>query len=283
MFQARKILREFKPDVVIGTGGYVCGPVLFNASMMGIKTLIHEQNVIPGLTNKILSKFVDAVLISFPDAKKYFNSKRVYLTGNPIRNEILSANREKCRDILRIGDKKLVVVFGGSIGAQKINKTMIDYINSGIADNIKIIFGTGTREYENVRKELGCSNTKLDNVNIVPYIENMHEVMPSADLIICRAGAITISEITAIGVPAILIPSPNVTSNHQEYNARSLEKNGSVRVLIESELNKVNFKEYIETIINDDKLLNKMKANSKKSGITDATEKILKIIEEMLR
>lgn len=283
MFQARKILKEFKPDIVIGTGGYVCGPVLLNASLLKIPTLIHEQNVIPGATNKILSKFVDAVLISFEETKKYIKSKRIILTGNPIRQEIVNANKDQCKKELGLTKEKLLLVFGGSIGAQKINDTMMEYIRLGVGDNIKVIFATGAKEFDSVIKKLNKYIKVQDNIEIRPYIDNMHVVLPAADLVLCRAGAITLSEVTALGIPCILIPSPNVTHNHQEYNARALEKQGAAEVLLESQLDKINIKEYIDAIINDDKLLVQMSQHSKNIGIIDASKKIYQIIMDMVK
>lgn len=284
MYQSRKIIKEYQPDIVIGTGGYVCGPVLLNASFMGIPTAIHEQNALPGMTNKILSRFVDTVMISFEESKKYFKSKNVYLTGNPIRQEIIDSDREESRKKLKIGlNEKLVVAFGGSIGAEKINNAMIDFIKAGISVNVKIIFGTGEREYEKVLSGLEKSQYDKDRITILPYIYNMNEVMSAADLIICRSGAITLSEITVLGVPAVLIPSPNVTNNHQEFNARALEKGGAALVLLEKDIDSKGFKDSIENILNDDIRLKEISKNSKEMGKADATKKIYEILIKRIK
>lgn len=279
MYQTRKIINEYKPDIVIGTGGYVCGPVLINASFMGIPTIIHEQNVYPGVTNRILSRFVDVVMVSFEESKKYIKSKNVYVTGNPVRYEILNSNRIASRKNLGIdNNEKLLVVFGGSIGAEKINRILVDYIKSAVPENVKLIFGTGAKQYNDVSNSL--QNVKYDKtkINILPYIDNMGDVMAAADLMVCRAGAITLSEITVIGVPAILIPSPNVTHNHQEYNARALEKVGAAKVITEKDLSEIDFGCLVNDILLDDKTLFKMGQRSRSIGRKDATEKIIDII-----
>lgn len=282
MFQSRIIIKEFAPDIVIGTGGYVCGPVLMNASILKIPTIIHEQNAFPGMTNKILSKYVNKVLISFEESRKHFKSNNLLFTGNPVSDEIRYADRKSSRIKLGIKDnEKMILCYGGSNGAQKINNSIIEYIKKGIGRDKKIIFGTGKLNYEAVLKELESAN--LANVEVLSYIYNMHEVMAASDVVICRSGAITLSEITCIGIPSILIPSPNVTNNHQEYNARALEKENAAKVILESELQKMDFKEYIEILLNDEKQLTAMAKNSKKIGNRDSNLKIYLEIMELLK
>ena len=286
IIEARKILREYKPDIVIGTGGYVCGPVLFNASRMKIPTLIHEQNVYPGLTNKILARFVDIVAISFLESKKYFkSSKNVVYTGNPIRNEMLSVDKFSARKKIGIeNDKPVVVIFGGSRGAEVVNIAVCDMLSKHFFKKERecnIIYATGENEYERICEKF--KNRDLCGVSIVPYIYDMSSVMNSADLVICRAGAITISELTAIGVPSILIPSPYVTANHQEYNARVLEKHGAAVVVLEKELKSNILHNQMMSLLNDKDQLNKMARNSKKIGIINATEKIFSLIHDLTK
>lgn len=284
LHEARKILREFKPDIVIGTGGYVCGPVVFNAARMGIPTLIHEQNAFPGVTNKLLSKFVDKVAISFKESEKYFkNRRKVVFTGNPIRSELLSTDRRTAREKLEIEkDKPFVVVFGGSRGAEPINVAVSDFISLHRDErDFHMLFATGEVQYEKIAKKLGDLNSKY--IKVVPYIYNMADVMAAADLVVSRAGAITLSELTALGVPSILIPSPYVTANHQEYNARALEKQGAGIVILEKNLNHNILHEQIYNLLRDREKLKNMAENSKKMGITNASEKIYGIIEELLK
>ena len=280
--EARKVIKEFKPDFVIGTGGYVCGPVIFMASRMKIPTVIHESNAFPGVTNKILSRFTDAVAISFEESLKYLkSSKKVVLTGNPIRVELLQTDKEKARRKLGIDAiTKVVVIVGGSLGAAKINKAVVemlcDYYKS---KDFKIIFATGQAQYDSIIEELG--NKKPVSAEVVPYIYDAAAVYSAADLIVCRAGAITSSEITALGLPSVLIPSPYVTANHQEYNARAVESKGGAVLLLEKDLNgEVLYKTIIDLVNNKEKL-DKMSENAKRIGIKNATEIIYSLIADI--
>lgn len=269
-YEAKKLITNYKPDLVIGTGGYVCGPVLFVASLLKIPTLIHESNAIPGITNKILGRFVDSICVGFLDAKKYFR-KNVVVTGNPLRDGMIySSNCEK---------SKRVVIFGGSRGAKKINESVCSMINKYNKDiNFDIVFATGEVWYKNV-----CDNIRYtsDNILIKPYIFDMPSVMGSAALLVTRAGAMTLAEITAMGKPSILIPSPYVTNNHQEHNARAIEKSGASVVILEDDLNEDLLYQSINSIINNDKMLNDMAKNSSKIGVLDAKDKIFSEIRRI--
>jgi len=278
--EARKIIKDYKPDLVIGTGGYVCGPVLFNASRMKIPTLVHEQNAFPGVTNKILSKFVD----SFKEAEKYFKDKsKVVFTGNPIRSEMLEVSRETARKKLGIPkDMPLVVIFGGSRGAENINSTVAELIKRHKSDlGFYLIYATGEAQYDGIMKKIG--EVKSPNINILPYIFDMANAMAAADLVVCRAGAITVSELTALGVPSILIPSPYVTANHQEHNARALERQGASVVILEKNLRPDILYEEITTLLKDRNKLSQMAKNAKSIGITNATERIYEIIKDIMK
>jgi UDP-N-acetylglucosamine--N-acetylmuramyl-(pentapeptide) pyrophosphoryl-undecaprenol N-acetylglucosamine transferase len=279
--EARSVIKQFKPDVVIGTGGYVCGPVVFNASMMKIPTLIHEQNAFPGVTNRILSRFVDAAAISFKESEQYFKSaRRLVYTGNPVRSEIIHANRQAAREKLGVKpDRQFVVVFGGSLGAGKINDTVVEMLKKHNAD-YNLLFGTGNSQHEEIKNKLKHIN--LPTVNIEPYIYNMGDAMAAADLIICRAGAITCAELTALGIPSIMIPSPNVVANHQEHNARSLERQGASVVILEKDLNPELLYRQITDLLNDREQLNKMSRNARKIGIVNSAQKIYSIIQELV-
>ncbi|MEG6611911.1 undecaprenyldiphospho-muramoylpentapeptide beta-N-acetylglucosaminyltransferase [Pseudoclostridium thermosuccinogenes] len=284
MVEARKIIKRYKPDIVIGTGGYVCGPVLFNAAMMKIPTLIHEQNAYPGVTNKILSRYADAVAISFKESEKYFKSaKKIALTGNPVRDEILHTDKVSARKRLGISsNSRVVVVVGGSRGAQNINNSVVDMLKKYYNSNdFNIIFATGEAQYDRTMESLG--KDIAPTVEVVPYIYNAADVYAAADLMVCRAGAITLSELTAMGIPAILIPSPFVTANHQEYNARSLEKNGAAVVILEKELSGNVLYNQIMSLLKNREQLSRMASNSKKMGITNATEKIYSMIREVMK
>jgi|LSQX01.1.fsa_nt_gb UDP-N-acetylglucosamine--N-acetylmuramyl-(pentapeptide) pyrophosphoryl-undecaprenol N-acetylglucosamine transferase len=284
LLEARKIIKDYKPDIVIGTGGYVCGPVVFNASRMKIPTLIHEQNAFPGVTNRILSRFVNRVAISFKESGKYFNNKnRIVFTGNPIRNEMFDISRETARKNIDLPeDRTLVVVFGGSRGAENVNKAVAELIKKhGKEDKFDLIFATGEAQYNEISK--GLKEHSYKNIKVVPYIYDMGNVMAAADLVVSRAGAITISELTALGVPSVLIPSPFVTANHQEYNARALEKQGAAVVILEEVLSPDILYEQIVDLLKDKEVLKKMARSAKKMGITDAAEKIYEMAQELIR
>lgn len=257
---------------------------MFNASRMKIPTLVHEQNAFPGVTNKILSKFVDRVAISFKEAEKYFKDKsKVVFTGNPIRSEMLEVSRETARKKLGIPkDMPLVVIFGGSRGAENINSTVAELIKRHKSDlGFYLIYATGEAQYDGIMKKIG--EVKSPNINILPYIFDMANAMAAADLVVCRAGAITVSELTALGVPSILIPSPYVTANHQEHNARALERQGASVVILEKNLRPDILYEEITTLLKDRNKLSQMAKNAKSIGITNATERIYEIIKDIMK
>jgi UDP-N-acetylglucosamine--N-acetylmuramyl-(pentapeptide) pyrophosphoryl-undecaprenol N-acetylglucosamine transferase len=284
ILQARRILKKFKPDVVIGTGGYVCGPVVFVASRMGIPTLIHEQNAFPGITNKILSRFASVTAISFKESETYFTgAKRLVYTGNPVRSEILLADKQIARSRLNINSQKpLVVVVGGSLGAEKINETVCLMILKYFKEeSFNLIFATGNSQFEKTKKMLAGFTS--ESVSIVPYIYDAANIYASADLMVCRAGAITCSELTALGLPSIMIPSPNVVENHQEHNARSLEKQGASVVILEKDLNEDLLYKQITGLLKDREQLSKMSKNAKRMVIVNATEKIYSLILEIMK
>lgn len=275
-----KIISDFKADFVIGTGGYVCAPIVFAAYLKKIPTLIHEQNVFPGSAVKFLSKFADVTATSFKESDDYLKSaKKILLTGNPIRPAILKSDREKARKELGLKDEKLIVSVGGSLGASKINGVMCDYIEKYADEKTKIILASGEREYFIVSRKLEGINK---NFEVKPYIHNMDIVMAAADVLICRSGAITLSEICALGKASILIPSPNVVNNHQEYNARALESEGAAIVMLEKNLSAQALNECICELINNDEKRINIENNAKKQAITNACETIYKEIKKSL-
>ncbi|MBN2851635.1 MAG: undecaprenyldiphospho-muramoylpentapeptide beta-N-acetylglucosaminyltransferase [Clostridia bacterium] len=283
MIQARHLIKKEKPDLVIGTGGYVSGPVLYYASRFKIPTLIHEQNALPGVTSKILAKRVDACAISFEESRKYFTEcKKVVLTGNPLRDDILSSDRKQCRQNLGIKDnEKLVVVMGGSLGALAINNAMTDLINNEFKDHdFRLIFAPGKKYYEDVK---GKIFNNYDGIEIKDYIYNAPEVYHAADLIIARGGAMTISEMMAIGIPSILIPSANVAENHQENNARAIEKAGACKVILDKDLNGKVLYDIMMTLLLDETKLSDMRSNAYEIGIRDAKKRIADMLREMIK
>ena len=244
--EAKKIVKEFKPDVVIGTGGFICGPVLLAAKKYKIPTVLHESNAFPGVAVKLLSKKVDTVLVGFDDAKKRLpNAKKIVTTGTPTKIKGIVMSQAQ-KDILKkeIGlnnDLPVVLVFGGSQGAKTINETLTEIILNKLNNSYQIIWASGPKQYELIKKELEEKNTdinKIKNVKVIPYIYNMEEVMNIADIIVSRSGAMTITEIAKIGKPAIFVPFPFATENHQEYNARVLEKVEAAQAEIRKKIEK---------------------------------------------
>ena len=283
--KCEEILREFKPDCVVCTGGYVSGPVAMAAGKLGIPALIHEQNVYPGLTVNASEKYVTYVAVSFEETIRHMkNSPKCICTGNPVRSEIILANKEQARKELGInGDIPLVLIFGGSLGAEKINEAVIDMLKTASTEKkFKLIFGTGDRNFERVMEIVRERNIiPDDDIKILPYINNMNTVMAAADLAVSRSGAITVSELAVLEKPSILIPSPNVVRNHQEQNARAIESAGGARVLCEDELSGESLYKLIIELISDKKMLNSMSLSMKKIKKSDANEKIYKLIRKM--
>ncbi|WP_243289967.1 undecaprenyldiphospho-muramoylpentapeptide beta-N-acetylglucosaminyltransferase [Bacillus sp. FJAT-47783] len=279
---SKKLLRDFGADVVIGTGGYVCGPVVYAASKLGIPTIIHEQNSLPGLTNKFLAKYVDKVAICFEDAKKYFPEHKVILTGNPRASEVVGKDPEKGRASLALqAGKRSVLLFGGSRGARPINDAVLGALKTFSKKDYQIIYVTGEVHYDSVMEKAKDANIG-ENVIIKPFIHNMPEVLAAVDLVVSRAGATTLAEITALGLPSILIPSPYVTANHQEMNARSLSDYHAAVLLLENELTSESLIKHIDQILLNDRELKRMKESSKKLGIPDASKRLYKEIEMLI-
>ncbi len=275
--KCKKIIRNFKPDLVVGTGGYVCVPLVMEANRQHIKTLIHEQNVIPGVAIKMLAAKTTVTAISFEDTKDLLpKGANCLLTGNPLRAGMLSADPAESRAALGIGDEPLVLMFGGSLGAEHMNEALVEMVKKGNI-NFHLIAGTGEKHYEGIMKELeGVDIPK--NVEIHPYLYQMDKMMAAADLVVCRAGAVTIGELNALGKASVLIPSPYVAHNHQEKNARVLEKKGAAKVLTEDRLSGDTLRSAILEVIEDEKTLTSMRKASASMGMTEACEKIYQAV-----
>ena len=281
--KAKKIIKDFAPDVVVGTGGYVCAPVMSAANNLKIPTVIHEQNVFPGMTVKMASSFVDFVATSFSDMKKYVSkkvAKKCVLTGNPLRENLFDLSYEEARKRLGIKDEIFIVTVGGSLGARTINNALCDIVNNVKGENVKILGGTGERFCDEVMGKI--NKDKLSqNVEIVPYIYNMHEILPAADLVVARSGAVTVSELCALGKASILIPSPNVTHNHQEYNAKSVADRGAAIMIPERDIHGTIISDKVNELINNREKLNEMSENAKALAIVDGTKRICDIVKEL--
>ncbi len=284
MGDARRIIKEFAPDIVIGTGGYVCAPVVKAAHRAKIPTIIHEQNVFPGLAVKMLARDADVTAISFEETKKMIKAKKILLTGNPLRPDLFkTVNTADLARGFGFDDKPIALMFGGSLGAQKMNDALLEMLCGGIT-SFNLIAATGERYYDDVAEKLkqkGINIREIPNAVVMPYIYDMENVFGAADIIIGRAGAITVSEITALGKAAVLIPSPNVAHNHQEYNARYLQKNGAAAMIAESELCGERLRGEIDAILSAGGTLAEMRGASKALGITNACEIIYNAAKEL--
>lgn len=283
----KKIIKDFKPDVAVGFGGYVSGPVLQTAVSMHIPNCIHEQNAYPGITNKTLAKEVDKVMLTVEDAKKHLEPKNeVVVTGLPVRGELLKARKDISRKELGIPNGKyLVLSFGGSLGAKPLNDAMFDILlESANNDKYYHIHSVGTNggEFLEKFKENGFVDGKKGlvkgNVEVRQYIDDMDTCMSGADLVIGRAGASSLSEIEALGKASILIPSPYVAENHQFHNAMALVNRGAGSIIEEKDLTTASLKEAIDSMLSNPAKLIQIEENAKNMAITDARERIADII-----
>ena len=272
--KAKKMIKEFAPDVLIATGGYVCAPVVFAANNLHVPVIIHEQNVIPGVTVKLAASKADKICISFSETVNFLkpaHHHKCVLTGNPLRENLFAMTKEKAKAMLDLDERPFVVAFGGSLGAARLNDAAIDLLNHTDTSSFQFLLGTGQRYYETVSKQI---QNQGDAVRILPYIDRMDVVMAAADLVIGRAGALTVSELCALGKPSILVPSPNVAHDHQTYNAKNLEDAGAAVLLPEAELSGKRLSHIIQEIISQPERAKEMAENARKIGITDGTARI---------
>lgn len=280
---SKKLIREFKPDIVIGTGGYVCGPVVYAAAKLKIPTIIHEQNSVPGLTNKFLSKYVNKVAISFEESRPFFPQNKVAYTGNPRATEAaLIKEKDRLTEMGLNKDKKTVLIVGGSRGAKPINDAFLEVLNEAGTRSYQFLYVTGDVHYEKVIKAVNKQGSP-SNIYITPFIHNMPEVLKNVHLIVARSGATTLAEITAIGLPSILIPSPYVTNNHQEKNARALSENGAAILKLEKEMSgTVLLKEVDQLMLHEDEWQNMHKA-ALKLGKPEAAKEIYDLMKLLVK
>jgi UDP-N-acetylglucosamine--N-acetylmuramyl-(pentapeptide) pyrophosphoryl-undecaprenol N-acetylglucosamine transferase len=280
---SKRILKEFQPDIVIGTGGYVCGPVVYAAKGLGIPTIIHEQNSVPGLTNKFLSRYVTKIAICFEEAKEYFPREKVVFTGNPRASEVLGKDGIKGRLSAGLSaTKPAVLIFGGSRGARPINEAVVKALAEFAEKPYQILYITGDVHFEAVQKEVELVGNP-QNVVIKPFIHNMPEVLAGIDLVVSRAGATTLAELTSLGIPSILIPSPYVTNNHQEKNARSLSDYGAAHLLLEKDLNNKSLISHIDRILLNHDQLKEMKTKAKKMGVPDSAHRLYAVMKQLVK
>lgn len=287
----KKIFDEFKPDIVIGTGGYICGPVFYVATSRKIPTILHESNAYPGKAVKMFSKKVDAVLVGFEDTKsKLDGCKKVVVTGTPTKIRKLNISEKRKKEILEeIGiknDLPIVLIYGGSQGAQRINESVTELIKSKKNEKYQIIWATGPKQYDVVKENFERENVyinNLKNVKVMPYIYNMEELMNISDLMVCRSGAMTITEVSIVGKPAIFIPLPSMSANRQEDNALVLKKIGAAKMILNNDLNGKILSEEIDDIILDKLELEEMGKMANTIAPKDVEEKIFEEIEKVLK
>lgn len=273
--QAKKIIKEFKPDLVLGTGGYVSGAVVYAAARLKVPTMIHEQNSVVGLTNKFLSRFVDKIGIGFQDAATQFPAEKVVFTGNPRAQQVANIHSDFSWTQFDLKDDvSTVLIFGGSQGAPKINQAVSEAINDFNDKDYQVVFVTGKKRYDSVLEKLRGQRIS-PNIAILPYIDNMPQVLPKVDLMVGRSGATSIAEITALGIPAILIPSPYVTADHQTKNTMSLVNAGAAEMIKEDDLTGQSLYLAVNTLMSDDVKRDQMAANSAKLGVPDAADRVL--------
>ena len=284
---ARKIIEDFQPDVAIGTGGYVCYPVLKAAAQLGIPTVVHESNAEPGLTTRQLEKCVDKIMVGFAEAREnYKHPEKVVVTGTPVRLGFMRSDKSAARRALGIAeDEPLVVSVWGSLGATEMNKTvarMIALAMDGAERPFRLVHSAGKRGIksmtEYMSEELGLSDWKEAGFDVVDYIYDMPLLMAAADIVLCRSGASTLAELTAIGKPAILVPSPNVVNNHQEKNARVLERGGGAVVLLESDAGADVMLSTINGLLSDKEKLAEMEEHMRDLAVENATDEITSIV-----
>jgi len=283
--KAGKIVRDFRPDAVIGTGGYVCGPILMAASLRHIPTVVQEQNVLPGITNKILSRFVSRIAVGSEAAKPYFPAEKTVYTGNPIRRAVMEADREEGARAFGFDPaKKTVLISGGSRGARAINRAMVGVLVEAAGNpEVQMLHATGAKEYDDVMsrlKEAGLAELP-EHLKVLPYLYNMPQAQAMADLAVFRAGATGLSELTARGIPSILVPYPYAAENHQEFNARALEKAGAAKVILNRELTSETLGEALQELLADEEKLRSMAKASRQLGRPEAADEIAEMVLEL--
>ena len=292
---AKKIIKEFRPDIVIGTGGYVCWPVLKAAAKMNIPTLVHESNAFPGVTTRMLSKYVDKILLGFEESKKYLDcdQNKLMRVGSPVSDKMLSANKTDAREKLGIAaDEKMVLSAGGSLGAKPLNDNVYELIkNYTLPCGVRHVHATGNAGWEEqseLYRNLGFEEKEKDvlvkgNVTVCRYIYNMHELLAACDVLICRAGAMTLSEIAVLGKAALIVPSPYVTNNHQFKNAKVLCDKDAALMIEEKNLNGSILTQTVKNLCEDDEKRKKIENNVREFAVTDTLERIYDVVKNLVK
>ncbi len=273
----KKMIKNFKPDIVIGVGGYVTVPVIMSAKKLGYKTFLHEQNALPGKSNRFLSKYCDLIGVSFESSLKYFPSGKVVMTGNPCSEDALKVPSVVKSSLGLSVNKKLVLIVMGSLGAGRVSKYLEDELLKFKNKNYEILFVTGKSSYDEV-----ASHSYPDNVKVLPFYEGLTKVMKKTDLMVSRAGASTLSEIIALKVPSILIPSPYVANNHQYLNALDLVNKKAAVMIEEKDLKDGVLFSKVDELIKDNKKLNQMRDNLEKMQVHDSATVIYDNLKKII-
>ncbi len=287
--EADAILDEFRPDLIVGTGGYASYPVVRFGSKRGIPTAVHESNAVPGLTTRLLEPHCDCIMVGFEDCRQYYRHKnKVIVTGTPVRGDFFTQTKEQAKEKLGVNDgRPLIVSFWGSLGAANMNRQMAEmlYLET-VKEPFHHIHAAGSVGWRRMNEWVGQFGVDLKahpSLDVREYIYDMADVMRAADLVLCRAGASTLSELTALGVPAILVPSPNVTNHHQEKNAAVLEKHGAAVVLAEEGLNGKTLFMTAAELLRESERLEAMHRASLALGVRDATERIYETVLSIMK
>jgi UDP-N-acetylglucosamine--N-acetylmuramyl-(pentapeptide) pyrophosphoryl-undecaprenol N-acetylglucosamine transferase len=279
LWESKKILKRFQPDVVIGTGGFASGPLLKMASMMGIPTVIQEQNSFPGITNKLLSKKADVICVAYENLEQFFPKEKMVLTGNPVRQDLIDIESKRTEAIQHFNldpNKKTLLVLGGSLGARRLNQLIEKELENIVSQNVQIVWQCGKLYFEDYKKY------NANNVQVFPFIERMDLVYAAADIVLSRAGASSVSELCIVGKPVIFIPSPNVAEDHQTKNAKSIvDKKGGL-LLKESELD-AEFSLVFEALLKDQGKQNQLSENIKQLAMPEATKTIVDEIVKLIK
>ena len=289
MRKVRRIIREFDPDVIVGTGGYASFPALKMGARLGVPTAVHESNAVPGLTTRMVERSVDRIMVSFEDSRRQYTSpERVIVTGTPVREEFLYMDKAEARRQLGLGDKPLVVSYWGSLGAREMNKKIAEFMKCECRDGepFRHIHATGSygwRWMPEYVKEQGVDLAANPQIVMQEYIYNMPELMAAADVVLGRAGASTLNEIAVAGTPCVIVPSPNVTNNHQEKNAKILENHGAAVVLHENSCDGALLYETVKALLADEPRRAQMRRNLRALAVVDSTDRIYKIITELAK
>lgn len=274
--QAQAIIEEFGPDIVIGTGGYVSGPVVRTAAAMGVRCFLQEQNAVAGVANRMLEKYVEKIFLGFEEGGEHFRNKdKLVVSGNPVRSQFFGCDPAASRATLGIPPEKFMVLcFGGSQGAGRINKAMIDVIRKyNGSEEVEVYFATGKAYYTPILTELKETGASpKDNIHVLEYIDNMQDCLAACDLVVSRSGALTVSEIALCGKPSILIPSPNVTGDHQTFNARAISDKGGAILLEERKLEEEVLYDEIERLRQNPSFMEGMAEQTRRAAPVDAAD-----------